>query len=140
MWWVQVKDQLTLHWELATEADKEKLSDLRSRMARKRGVFPEAVYVKRGIRYLLMAAMRYVEEGKWERWSICNVPLPGQHHLELRATWSEMAQYLRPLVGERTVIEVYPREEDTVNTRPFRWFWVVPDGHPPEFDLRDTNG
>lgn len=119
-------------WEPATEKELTVLAYSFSRSARYRGKMPDAIYVRRNFaETIYMAAQLYREPGKWERWSIQKVPC-----VELRLSWSEILYLLRPLLGNRTAIEVYPRDEDIINTANARWFWVVPlDRVPHQFDL-----
>jgi len=135
-------------WHSPTTAEEAALTHLYSRTAARRGVSPCEVRVRRNaVNKVHMVAFKYVEPGKWDRWSIsytfgrinpgveveARIPQP-----EITGSWSVVLSWLRPLVGDRAVIEVYPRDAAIVNTAPFRWFWVVPHAfpHTPEFDLR----
>lgn len=105
-----------------------------SRCANARGNDPSAIYVihRRSGKRFTHVAIQYLEPGKWERWMIRRAHRDDQ----IRETWSHMMDLLRPLIGDRAAIEVYPRECDTVDTAHVRHFWILPDGLRPEFDLR----
>lgn len=130
----EVREQFRIpEWRLATLPECLKLRPQFSKLARKRGNNPEAIYVCDGVcGSLSHYAMQYKEPGKWERWGIRLMP-----EAEISVSWSVMLAWLRPLIGDRAVIEVYPRNHDIVNTAPARWFWVIPSsGLPPEFDIQ----
>lgn len=97
----------------------------RSRM--KYDKMPDAVYESSSRK---MLALQYLEDGKWERWGIRNVS-----ENNIVSTWSQIMEWLRPLIGDNHAIEVYPREKETINTAPFRWFWIIPGNLPKEYDL-----
>lgn len=119
-------------WELATDSEREELHPSFQRSARHRGKFPDAVYVVRNRSCrVCSSAMQYIEPGKWERWGIQMFP-----GADIECSWSTMLKRIRPLIGDRAAIEVYPRDSNIRNSAPIRWFWVVPgDELPPEFDL-----
>jgi len=121
-----------LPWEPMPDKDYGRLQHLFQRTARKRGKVPDAVYVIRNENGVMVRiAMQYIEPGKWERWGIRTHPPE-----TIVESWSTLLEWLRPLIGDRAAIEVYPREECIINTAPFRWFWVVAsDDLPSEFDL-----
>jgi len=98
-----------------------------------RGNKPNAIYViySRGKRFSHVA-LQYLEPGKWEHWAIRRA----HRDDEIHGTWSTIMEMIRPLIGDRAAVEVYPRECDIVNTAHFRHFWIPPEGLQPEFDLR----
>ena len=125
---------MTGQWEkIAADLHGPLLDEFQSKVARRRGNEPSRVFVKRrvGTIEIVYVAMQYLEPGKWERWMIRM-----NHNWEIAGTWSQMMELLRPLIRDRTAIELYPRECDTVNRAPVRHFWILPDGIQPEFDLR----
>lgn len=119
-------------WEPVTEHERHILHLTFQRSARHRGKLPDAVYVVRQHgNGFIRSAMQYIEDGKWERWGIQTHPAN-----DICESWSTIMSWLRPLIGDRAAIEVYPREHDVLNTAPIRWFWVVPtDKIPSEYDL-----
>jgi len=130
-------------WSPATPEEREKLHKFFSRMSRKRGKLPDSVHVVRDpYGTITRSAIQYIETGKWERWGI------QWHHFgmyeelskDIRESWSTILEWLRPLIGDRAAIEVYPRESQIVNTASIRWFWVLPTANvPPEFNLDENN-
>lgn len=119
-------------WEPMTDEEYDRFQHLFQRSARKRGKMPDAVYVMRDADGRFeSSAMQYIEDGKWERWGLRVHP-----EADIVESWSTILTWIRPLIGDRTAIEVYPRDEYIINTAPIRWFWVVPtDDIPSEFDL-----
>ena len=114
-------------WQPVTPREMELLHMCFSRSARHRGKLPDAVWVVRGESgNLIRSAMQYIEPGKWERWGLQQQP-PS----EIRESWSTVLSWLRPLIGNRAAVEVYPQDEEILNTAPIRWFWITPDGHTP---------
>lgn len=93
-----------------------------------RGKVPDEVY--RSKPSGAMYAMRYIEPGIHERWGITLWP-----QRDIEVSWSTMIEWLRPLIGDRVAIEVYPRDSEIINTAPTRWFWILPGNLPPEIDL-----
>lgn len=123
-------------WEPVTEREMEMLQVIFSKLSAARGVLPCKVMVvrdpNRSVGAFRRVAMQYIEKGKWERWGIRLQPPE-----DIRESWSTLCEWLRPLIGNRAAIEVYPRDEDIVNTAPTRWFFVLPGDQPAEWDLRD---
>lgn len=120
-------------WTPVTGREYELLHKVFQRSRRRRrGKLPDAVYEmcnEAGVP--TRVALQYIEPGKWERWGIQKRPPD-----DIVESWSTIMGWLRPLIGDRAAIEVYPRDEQVVNTAPFRWFWIVPtDELPKEFDL-----
>ena len=111
-------------WGIATEDEKRALDKNFSPSARKRGVLPSKIMVLRAeTGEILLSAMQYLEEGKWERWNIQRHPPE-----EITSSWSTILSWLRAVVGDKTMVEIFPIDAHIVNTAPVRWFWVMPDG------------
>ena len=125
-------------WSPATTEEISALARYRSKTALSRGVMPVAVYVERIFDGEIAAvAMKYVEEGKWERWSFRD--LRDKWPEDTCLTWADFLAWTRHLIGDRVYIEVYPKDEDIVNTAPVRWVWVCPDIYAEfsmQFNLR----
>lgn len=124
---------MNTQWEKVDPELYDSLEWAHSKVARQRGNKPQSIYIliTRGKRFNHVAC-QYLEPGKWERWVIRRT-----HQQEIRGSWSDMMDLLRPLICDRAAIEIYPRETETVNHAPVRHFWILPDGIQPEFDLRD---
>lgn len=114
-------------WQKLEGDELERYRSRMSRLARHRGVEPTAVYANK-----MFLAMQYHERDKWERWSLQLID--GD---EIALSWSTVLIWLRDLIGDRRFIEVYPRDEEIVDTAPVRWFWVMPHHfHWHMIDLR----
>jgi len=124
---------MAINWQLVDPDLHDSLEWAHSKLAAARGSKPENIYILqvRDSKKFDHIAMQYLEEDKWEHWMILRT-----HKQEIKRTWSEILELIRPLIGDRTVMEVYPRECDTVNTINARHFWVISDGMRNEFDLR----
>jgi hypothetical protein len=77
--------------------------------------------------------MQYIEDGLYERWGIQNHPSS-----EIHETWSVLLSWLRPLIGDRHAIEIYPCDSQIIDTAPIRWFWVLPHDLPAACNLKKT--
>jgi len=122
----------SLQWQLLEPEKHDTLYALCSPQARRRGNSPKAIYVILNAQNKIThVAMQYLENGKWERWSFRLVP-----DQEIKGTWSDMMRFIRPLIGDRACIEVYPRDCAVINTAPVRHFWILPNGLPSFCSLR----
>jgi hypothetical protein len=109
-------------WEEPTPEEVKALAQNFSPRARSRGIFPCGIKVMRVGGEVASVAMNYKETGKWERWSFQLLPPK-----DISMSWSRMLEWIRPVIGDRACIEIFPREEEIVNTAPVRWFWIVQD-------------
>lgn len=128
---VPVDDVQPPRWTPMTQPYSDSILGYFSRTAAARGKSPDQVFCLpvQGVGILL--AQQYLEPGKWERWAIRPM-----HEESLEVSWSTMLSWLRPLIGNRAAIEVYPQDGIILDRAPFRWFWILPDGVvPSEFNL-----
>lgn len=119
-------------WIRATAEERELLKPKMSRRYRHRGIFPSNVFlIKRGAEILLIA-MQYVVQDKWVHWS-----LQAFNGTDFACRWWDIMKRMRPLIGNRMFIEVFPNDEGIIDTAPVRWFWVPPfEFDHTQFDLR----
>jgi hypothetical protein len=100
---------------------------------RHKGRLPDLVYVMRTPEgFVRRVAFRYWgDDIRYSRWGIQNRP-PS----DITESWREILSWLRQLEGNRAFIEVYPSDEEIVDTIPTRWFWLLPAKLVPrEFNL-----
>lgn len=125
-----------VQWDVATITEWHTLEKHFSRRCRHQGRMPDKLLVMRGTDgQVVRSAIQYIDKGFYERWGIQNHPSS-----DIRETWSVILGWLRLLVGDRDIVEVYPRDLRIINTAPIRWFWVLPNDLPLAFDLSKTAG
>lgn len=122
-----------LEWRIAEPHEHGTLRTYFQRTRLEVGKLPDAVHLlcdQTGD--IVFIALQYLEPGKWERWG-----LRKPHDSDIQESWSSILGYLRPLIGDRPFLEMYPPDEEIINTAPFRWFWVVaPYNSLRECDMR----
>jgi hypothetical protein len=125
-----------MQWLAATDEEQLALLPFFSRSRRRVNQLPDKVLVMRSLNGIIVrSAMQYIEPHKWELWGIQRHPEDGLPR-EIIESWSTVLEWIRPLIGDRAAIEVYPRDCQIINTAPIRWFWVIPgESLPSHFDL-----